>query len=128
MIGVCGIESGGRIEGFLKVYQIVILLDRTEHAQFAVQKTVEHLLGHVHIGGEVLHVFVQYDSLPVHETEGDTVAGFIRASIEGDVVVLLQSCLFYLFLSVLFPLSSMEMPRSDATRRKSSADNIFRFL
>ena len=100
MIGVCGIESGGRIEGFLKVYQIVILLDRTEHAQFAVQKTVEHPLGHVHIRGEVLHVLVQYDSLTVHETEGDTVAGFIRASIKGDVEVLLQSCLFYLFLEV----------------------------
>ena len=100
MIGVCGIESGGRIEGFLKVYQIVILLDRTEHAQFAVQKTVEHPLGHVHIRGEVLHVLVQYDSLTVHETERYTVAGFIRASIEGDVMVLLQSCLFYLFLEV----------------------------
>ena len=57
-------------------------------------------MGHVHIGGEVLHVLVQYDSLTVHETEGDTVAGFIRASIKGDVVVLLQSCLFYLFLEV----------------------------
>ena len=78
----------------------MILLDRAEHAQFAVQKTVEHLLSHVHIGGEVLHVFVQYDSLPVHETERYTVARFIRASIEGDVVVLLQSCLFYLFLEV----------------------------
>ncbi|CDC90942.1 unknown [Bacteroides faecis CAG:32] len=100
VVGIGGIESSGRIERFLKVYQIVVLLDRAEHTQFAVQKTVKHLLGHVHIGSEVLHVFIQNDSLTIHETEGYTVAGFIGTAIEGDVMVLLQSCLLNFFLEV----------------------------
>ena len=89
MVGVCRVEGGGGVECFLIIYEVMVLEDRTEHSQFAVQKTVEHLLVHVHVGGEVLHVLVQYDSLTIHETEGDTVVGFTGTAVEGNVVILL---------------------------------------
>lgn len=107
----------------------MVLLDRAEHTQFAVQKTVKHLLGHIHIGSEVLHVFIQNDSLTIHETEGYTVAGFIGTAIEGDVMVLLQSCLLNFFLEVgtVAFVENRDAPfGSDSP--EVFADSIFRFL
>ena len=78
----------------------MILLNGTEHSQLAVQEAVEHFLIHVHIRSEVFHVFIQNHSLTVHETEGNTIAGFTGTTIKGDVMVLLQSCLFNLFLKI----------------------------
>ena len=49
VIGIGRIERSCRIERFLIIYQVMILLNGAEHSQFAVQEAVEHFLIHVHI-------------------------------------------------------------------------------
>ena len=89
MIGIGRIERSCRIERFLIIYQVMILLNGAEHSQFAVQEAVEHFLIHVHIRSEVFHVFIQNHSLTIHETKRNTIAGLTGTTIKGDVMVLL---------------------------------------
>ena len=83
MVGIGGVECGCRIERFLIIHQIMILLNGTEHSQLAVQEAVEHFLIHVHIRSEVFH------SLTIHETKRNAIAGLTGTTIKGDVMVLL---------------------------------------
>ena len=74
VIGICRIKSCSRIECFLKVKQIMVLLDRAKHTQLAHQKIIKNMLGHVHIRSEVLHILVQYNALTIHKAQRNTIA------------------------------------------------------
>ena len=69
MVRIRRVKGCRRIEGFLIVNQIMIFQDRTEHPQFAVEEAIEHLLVHVHIGSEILHIFIQNHPLTIHKTK-----------------------------------------------------------
>ena len=66
MIRKSRIKGSCRIKSLLIIEKIVIFLYRTEHTQLATDKITEDFLCHIHIGREILHILIQYHSLPVH--------------------------------------------------------------
>ncbi len=60
------------------------------------------MLGHVHIQSEVFHIFIQNDTLTIHKAQRNTITGSIRPAIKCNMMILLQTSLFYLFQKIRF--------------------------
>ena len=60
------------------------------------------MLGHIHIRSEVFHIFIQNDTLTIHKAQRNTITGSIRPAIKCNMMILLQTSLFYLFQKIRF--------------------------
>ena len=96
----CGVECGSRVEQLLQEGQVVVLLQRAEHAQVDGQEVVEGLLRDVQLGDVVAVVVGAYDGAVLHHAHRGTVVGRLRSSSEGDMMIMHESCALYAAVEV----------------------------
>ena len=85
-----GIECRGRIERLLHVVQVLVVSQRAEQTQIERQPFGQHVLRHIHFGGQIASPHLADDTVVLAETDRAAVTAVLRTAADRNMMIVYQ--------------------------------------
>ena len=86
-----GIECRGRIERLLHIVQVLVMSQRAEQTQIERQPFGQHVLRHIHFGGQIARPHLADDTVVLAITDCAAITAGLRSPADGNMMIMNQT-------------------------------------